>query len=274
LSYPNESKKPRLEEKEEAQEEENVLTSIENNVKLNKKQNETKDFKSPDPIVATSAFGACNPRLKELKQSATTPLQKTPNENTSILKTPIWLKSADQSIDTSFKVGFDFETNFVTPKFNTNKTRPKKVETPLEKIYADGVRGMMETSREGSGFEEKFQSPAYEYSFTKGTPEHRYRLDFKQNENQKLSAKPSAELILNSQQYTENDAKKGKQILKNVRVYVSKKLIKKQSEIYQIAEELGADFLWAYDESCTHFIYSGKLTDPNRELKFARFEFY
>ena len=59
-------------------------------------------------------------------------------------------------------------------------------------------------------------------------------------------------------------------VLKNVRIYVSRKLVKQQTELYEQAILLGAEFLWNYDESSTHFIYSGKLTDTNKELKIAK----
>ncbi len=61
-------------------------------------------------------------------------------------------------------------------------------------------------------------------------------------------------------------------VLKNVKIYVSRKLIKQQTELYQIANSLGAEFIFKYDNSCTHFIYTGKLTDTNKELKVAREE--
>lgn len=51
---------------------------------------------------------------------------------------------------------------------------------------------------------------------------------------------------------------------------MSRKLVKQQTELYQISEILGAEFLWTYENSCTHFIYTGKLTDTNKELKIAK----
>jgi len=51
---------------------------------------------------------------------------------------------------------------------------------------------------------------------------------------------------------------------------VSRKLVKEQTQLGQIAQALGAEFLWTYDDTCTHFIYAGKLTDTNKELKVAK----
>jgi hypothetical protein len=59
-------------------------------------------------------------------------------------------------------------------------------------------------------------------------------------------------------------------ILKNVKVYVSKKLVKQQSVLCPIVESLGGDFSWTYNSNCTHYIYSGKLNDNNKELKQAK----
>ena len=55
-----------------------------------------------------------------------------------------------------------------------------------------------------------------------------------------------------------------------MKVYVSKKLAKTQAELNNIVETLGGDFFWIYNQSCTHFIYSGKANDSNKELRLAK----
>ncbi|MGH0123457.1 UNVERIFIED_CONTAM: hypothetical protein FKN15_011972 [Acipenser sinensis] len=55
--------------------------------------------------------------------------------------------------------------------------------------------------------------------------------------------------------------------LGGVIICVSKKLIKKQSELNATAASLGADYRWSYDETVTHFIYQGRQNDTSREYK-------
>ena len=43
--------------------------------------------------------------------------------------------------------------------------------------------------------------------------------------------------------------------LKGLVVAVSKKLSGQQSDMNNMAAELGADYRWTYDETCTHFVY-------------------
>ncbi len=43
--------------------------------------------------------------------------------------------------------------------------------------------------------------------------------------------------------------------LKGVVIAVAKKLSKQQSDYNNMAAELGADYRWTYDLSCTHFIF-------------------
>ncbi|XP_051538717.1 DNA topoisomerase 2-binding protein 1-A-like isoform X2 [Myxocyprinus asiaticus] len=55
--------------------------------------------------------------------------------------------------------------------------------------------------------------------------------------------------------------------LSGVVVCVSKKLSKKQSELYAVAASLGGDFRWSCDESVTHYIYQGKVGDNCKEYR-------
>ncbi|XP_033099642.1 DNA topoisomerase 2-binding protein 1-like isoform X2 [Anneissia japonica] len=58
--------------------------------------------------------------------------------------------------------------------------------------------------------------------------------------------------------------------LKGVIICVSMKLNKKLTVYNKIATELGADFRWTYDPTCTHFIYQGRAKDSSKELKLAK----
>ena len=50
-----------------------------------------------------------------------------------------------------------------------------------------------------------------------------------------------------------------KLILKGVRVYVCKNLLKYQSDLYQIVDNLGGDFSWFYSQAPTNIDYSSRL---------------
>lgn len=43
--------------------------------------------------------------------------------------------------------------------------------------------------------------------------------------------------------------------LKGVIIYVSKKLSGQQAELNDLVAELGGDYKWQYDATCTHFIF-------------------
>ena len=58
--------------------------------------------------------------------------------------------------------------------------------------------------------------------------------------------------------------------LQGVTIAVSKKLSHMQEQLNSVALELGAEYRWTFDVSCTHFIYQGKATDANKEIKTAR----
>ncbi|XP_066278683.1 DNA topoisomerase 2-binding protein 1-like [Branchiostoma lanceolatum] len=58
--------------------------------------------------------------------------------------------------------------------------------------------------------------------------------------------------------------------LSGVVIYVSKKLSKQQSDYNDLANCLGADYRWTYDESVTHFIFQGRANDTTKEFRTAR----
>jgi hypothetical protein len=58
--------------------------------------------------------------------------------------------------------------------------------------------------------------------------------------------------------------------LQGVIIAVSKKLSHMQEQLNSLALDLGAEYRWTFDQSCTHFIYQGKATDANKVGKRTR----
>lgn len=58
--------------------------------------------------------------------------------------------------------------------------------------------------------------------------------------------------------------------LRGVVIYVSKKLSGQQAELNDLVAELGGDYKWQYDASCTHFVFQGKTNDTTKEFRVAR----
>ena len=58
--------------------------------------------------------------------------------------------------------------------------------------------------------------------------------------------------------------------LKDVVVFVSKKLSRVQKDIHDAVAELGGDYSWTYDNSVTHFIFQGKNNDISKDFRLAR----
>jgi hypothetical protein len=69
---------------------------------------------------------------------------------------------------------------------------------------------------------------------------------------------------------TPPENKEMKRILQNTKVFICRKLSKSQLELNAIVEEMGGYFMWIYSNTCTHFVYSGELTDNNKELRLAK----
>ncbi|KAG1701352.1 DNA topoisomerase 2-binding protein 1-A [Nymphon striatum] len=63
-----------------------------------------------------------------------------------------------------------------------------------------------------------------------------------------------------------------KRPLSDITIVVSKKLVKTQGELNNLASSLGANYKWFYDESCTHLIHQGKLNDISRDLRRAKYQ--
>ncbi|XP_060078060.1 DNA topoisomerase 2-binding protein 1-like isoform X2 [Ylistrum balloti] len=58
--------------------------------------------------------------------------------------------------------------------------------------------------------------------------------------------------------------------LHGVIAVVNKKLSSQQSEFNNIVSDLGGDYRWSYDNSCTHYIFQGRANDTTKEFRLAR----
>jgi hypothetical protein len=52
--------------------------------------------------------------------------------------------------------------------------------------------------------------------------------------------------------------------LKNVVVFVNKKLVRIQAELHTIVTDLGGSYQWTLEPGCTHYIYQGKKGDVSK----------
>lgn len=278
LTCHNESKKPRLDERDMEQDDyvqeesrnvsqrgrmlndsdaDLVLAAIENSAKF-KKPSETSTFLTP-----------CNPRLKELRRTEQLqPISPSAYENnTSKFSTPIWMKP-----ESARPAGFEFKFKGLdcdraiemlkTPDaYNTNRIKKdlKKPETPLCELFSNAIHIASERSKNPEYWANCYESPAgFEYSFQRKQRE---------KEQEEIDQDAASDEYI---QPTPAHLKQTKQVLRNCKVYVSRKLAKCQAELYTIVDQLGGDFSWTYNQNCTHFIYSGKLSDNVKELKIAR----
>ncbi|GIY17018.1 DNA topoisomerase 2-binding protein 1-A [Caerostris extrusa] len=59
-------------------------------------------------------------------------------------------------------------------------------------------------------------------------------------------------------------------VMKGVILCVAKKLANIQNELNEIVISMGGEYLWSYDSSCTHFVFTGKANDLSKEFREAR----
>ncbi|OWF40591.1 DNA topoisomerase 2-binding protein 1-like [Mizuhopecten yessoensis] len=58
--------------------------------------------------------------------------------------------------------------------------------------------------------------------------------------------------------------------LHGVTIVVNKKLSSQQSDFNNIVSDLGGDYRWSYDNSCTHYVFQGRANDTTKEFRLAR----
>jgi hypothetical protein len=118
-------------------------------------------------------------------------------------------------------------------------------------------------------------SPQFEYSFMREKRE-RQEAEAAQNGGHDINARNQHTNAADQDDHdriqpTPAHIKHTRQVLRNVNVYVSKKLCKAQGELSKLVELLGGEYSWTYSAAtCTHFIYQGKLCDVNKELAAAK----
>lgn len=257
---------------------------------------ESKAITTAKPM--TPGFGTpVNPRLKVLRRTAnnfspshpspieqnnnnspnpiTTPTTTCLNEQSIdesnqklVISTPNWMKpNEEQTGQFNFKSNINFDNvieNFRTPEAaaalrKKHPAGPAGNNTPLNELFTNAITIAHANSQKPGFYSNYATSPAFEYSFDKSYNEAKAkRIEeatnrMSINDDDRIAPTPGEDKRLRA--------------LAGCIIYVSRKLVKQQTELGQIAQYLGAEFLWTYDESCTHFIYAGKLSDTNKELK-------
>ena len=198
-----------------------------------------------------------NSRHKDLRRSCfNTPvnndkMNEAPTKPANQFVTPVWMKPIEEPIklNNSNQVKSElFKAPIGIPKCN-----PGLKETPLDELFANGIR--IETENGKVPFHCP-DNPNLKRDVIIDDDLMETRDDTSDLDDQ-IDPTPSQQVI-------------NKEVLKNTKIYVCKKLVKQQGELFQIAGCLGAEFIWSYNDTCTHFIYSGKFTDNNKELRAAR----
>jgi hypothetical protein len=299
LSFHNESKKPRLDgtrdnlnsDSEDRNNDDNdlMLAAMENSAK-------GKNLNALNTLLTPKAnFNVlCNPRLKEIKkhESFYSPAPQSPTEASKYaVKTPLWMKPDDYKGD--HRLNYDLEAALEclrTPDVAPNLRSRHKLgqETPLDELFSNAIRLATEKVKNGTHGANGYESPEIHYSFESNENLKR-RLGIKDAMNyfNEIEASPrqqdranalstanhrAVEEPVSHDRAPASSTQPVKRILRGVKVYVCKNLLKDQVDLYQIVESLGGDFSWTYSEDCTHFIYNGKLSDANKELKVAKDE--
>lgn len=228
---------------------------------------------------------ALNPRLKELKQSEANISQvSTPktaaNTSASANKgylTPLFMKSPNDPRWKNFEgcLNPNIDIDKLMELMNTPNPTGGPPQTPIHELFVKSLRQACINAREPGFYDYTSDSPEVFYTFERD--KHGERLN-------DLAANEEAAGNVNFNGInaghgddddddippTPLDVKHLKELLKNVKVYVSKKLAKNQTELSTIVESLGGDFMWIYNQTCTHFIYTGKISDNNKELRVAK----
>ncbi|XP_077996567.1 DNA topoisomerase 2-binding protein 1-A-like [Glandiceps talaboti] len=143
-------------------------------------------------------------------------------------------------VDASFLYKKDFKPTFdltdalaylATPPGQKGKGRRRKSSLPLDVMFSNQMQKAVE--RTGNGPQE--------------------------------DASRSASNITDDEEVFFKKEEKG--VLDGVVICVSKKLSKQQSDYNTMATGLGAEYIWTYDNSCTHFIYKGRNNDSSKEYR-------
>ncbi|XP_055941257.1 DNA topoisomerase 2-binding protein 1-A-like isoform X2 [Argiope bruennichi] len=90
--------------------------------------------------------------------------------------------------------------------------------------------------------------------------------------NNKILFPSDGKLDFDKNSFIESEPKSSdtSNVMKGVILCVAKKLSSIQNELTEIVVSLGGSYLWSYDNSCTHFVFTGKVNDLARDFREAR----
>ena len=261
-----------------------------NNMLCNPRLKELKKFESFHTPNGNSPQENTNTNKASTRQSVGSTLSMASPVN-NVVKTPLWLKPSDYKHgEQQYSLNIDMENamEFLkTPDANCNaSTRKSKImskagqETPLDELFTSAIHIAVENSKKPSFYNNPYQSPDVVYNYetneflkdklaqlrSKGESNQRFRADDLKMGHDDLRDEPMCDDPMPPTQPIKQ------QILKNVKVYVCKQFQNEQVEFYDLVEQLGGNFIWTYNSSCTHFIYAGRLSDNNNELHVAKRE--
>jgi hypothetical protein len=274
LSY-SASKKPRLDDQDTPS---TTARPSLNGGNLFKTPTADNVFKTPQAVDSRKSIqnktpGTTTPRLQILKQQAENQASgfSTPENGGSNYgddpnwQTPLWLKSPNDPKfkDYEHRLNVNVDVDKIMELLRTPNPNGGPPLTPIHEVILRSFKQANENSKIPGFYDYSNNSPEIVYSF----------------EKKKLQRQAAQQLYENQMNHDDEDdeipatpldVKEMKEVLKNVKVYVSKKLAKNQAELNNIVETLGGDFIWIYNQSCTHVIYSGKANENNKELRLAK----
>jgi hypothetical protein len=200
------------------------------------------------------------------------------NSTTSIpnsrgVLTPVWMKPAGTIFDQEPKLNFNFNFEEAMNFFDTSHTlleknrkslinKDKENEIPLDVLFSQAIKIANENIQKPGFLDNCFQTPIRKYSI-EGKIKKNYRNLIKDYDD---SIEMNIDKCDNIDEFYQV-----KTILKNVVVYVSRKLLHSQTKLYHKVDCLGGDFIWQSKDihQATHFIYDGHLNDQDSELEIA-----
>ncbi len=250
-------------------------------------------FKTPTPIskptVEIFQTPPCNKRLIELKKTdcsaptssnGSTPQSQDSSIYVSDYPTPVWLKDRETRDKFDYRINLDADyINNYLASIETPKKPGELPQTPIQQVLYRNMSKLAENMKKPGFFDEP-ESPQVVLSF------ERERMKQRLNEIKHFNAETDDYISA-----TPLDVKELKTILKDVKVFVTKKLIKNQVELNAIIEslgrylvtffsilfamtffslKLGGDLMWTYNRSCTHVVFTGKSNDTNKEYRLAK----
>ncbi|VDP19736.1 unnamed protein product [Soboliphyme baturini] len=82
--------------------------------------------------------------------------------------------------------------------------------------------------------------------------------------------RPNIAHVKNKAPFSPTKSLAKKAALDSVVIVVSRRLVDQQTKLHKIVTDLGGDYRWKLDSSCTHFVYQGKIRDSGKEYRMAK----